>query len=767
MTVIERPIEAKVERAIKLDESVELQAIGLVQAIVAKLEQDECLLERIDDSKDEKVELSVESVSIGNIEGQQVDGIDENNLVATEPTSDTITEVTIPVEEPITRVEKIYPNEVTATDPISDQDQQTVEEKFIESPAHLIDSIKSGVASVEIITNDELTVEQKSNAIKDILSNEPTAEIGTEVSSVDVLTEKIQDPALHAEVSTETVVSQNDDSNLSEDKNVINLESERIAPTDIVEIIKEVVETKSAIDENYPKTSVEYPEPLITFNEVIPTKSVSAANDCNSIYAESVQTENDKDIQDKIADVDSKPLEADKIETIPLYQSPVKVVDITSEADGTAILPLSVDVSSAVISNSNDQQISEKTSIILDDLVIISKPESDEYVCKVEPTEYDITVAEANQNISNATSQADVALIGQIMPDDSLVEDITIPRAILISTKPALVALDLANGTELLSTDVPEETCDDTQEAIKEVIVSTTPSQTLDVASTDSLTIPPQNESAVSFISETSIANVMTANDVNTSNAVQSTVDMLTESISVTDDTITVIISEEVAATSDTVSQTESISLVTQPESIKIPVVIVTESSEQTIENQPPKTLIKQSSLEIPIIDSRDNFEDLMKPQTAVSASVLQPKSIESDPLHDTDDDSEFVIVSDAEVEALKFEEESRKTIPSTESVPDAAEASPIAHVIDVDIQAQCTDTLSNTTNITDTTTTTKSTSSVPLTVNTLITPNVSDVEIRKPEGQFIGIFKNTITFKVRYFLIRTVTSLRRLDCRT
>lgn len=765
MTVIERPIEAKVERAIKLDESVELQAIGLVQAIVAKLEQDECLLERNDDSKDEKIELSVESVSIGNIEGQQVDGIDvvssdskldyHNNFVATDPTSDTITEVTIAVEEPITRVEKIYTNEVTATDPISDQDQQTVEEKFIESPAHLIDSIKSGVA---IITNDELTVEQKSNAIKDILGNEPTAEIGTEVSSVDVRTEKIQDPALHAEVSTETVVSQNDDSNLSEDKNVINLESERIAPTDIVEIIKHVVETKSAIDENYPKTSVEYPEPLITFNEVIPTKSVSAANDCNSIYAESVQTENDKDIQDKIADVDSKPLEADKIETITLYQSPVKVLDITSEADGTTILPLSVDVSSAVISNSNDQQISEKTSIILDDLVIIAKPESDEYVCKVEPTEYDITVAEANQNISNATSQADVALIGQIMPDDSLVEDITIPRAILISTKPALVALDLANGTELLSTDVPEETCDDTQEAIKEVIVSTTPSQTLDAASTDSLTIPPQNESAVSFISETSIANVMTANDVNTSNAVQSTVDMLTESISVTDDTITVIISEEVSATSDTVSQTESISLVTQPESIKIPVVIVTESSEQTIENQPPKTLIKQSSLEIPIIDSRDNFEDLMKPQTAVSASVLQPKSIESDPLHDTDDDSEFVIVSDAEVEALKFEEESRKTIPSTESVPDAAEASPIAHVIDVDIQAQCTDTLSNTTNITDTTTT-KSTSSVPLTVNTLITPNVSDVEIRKPEGQFIGIFKNTITFKVRYFLIRTVTS--------
>lgn len=766
MTVIERPIEAKVERAIKLDESVELQAIGLVQAIVAKLEQDECLLERIDDSKDVKVELPVESASVGNIEGQQVDRIDvvssdskldyHNNFVATEPTSDTITEVTIPVEEPITRFEKIYPNEVTATDPISGQDQQTVEEKFIESPAHLIDSIKSGVASVE----------QKSNAIKDILSNEPTAEIGTEVSSVDILTEKIQDPALHAEVSTETVVSQNDDSNLSEDKNVINLESERIAPTDIVEIIKEVVETKSAIDENYPKTSVEYPEPLITCNEVIPTKSVSAANDCKSINAESVQTENDKDIQDKIADVDSKPLEDDKIETIPLYQSPVKVVDITSAADGTAILPLSVDVSSAVISNSNDQQISEKTSIILDDLVIIAKPESDEYVCKVEPTEYDITVAEANQNISNATSQADVALIGQIMPDDSLVEDITIPRAILISTKPALVALDLANGTELLSTDVPEETCDDTQEAIAEVIVSTTPSQTLDVASTDSLTIPPQNESAVSFISETSIANVMAANDVNTSNAVQSTVDMLTESISVTDDTITVIISEEVSATSDTVSQTESISPVTQPESIKIPVVIVTESSEQTIENQPPKTLIKQSSLEIPIIDSRDNFEDLMKPQTAVSASVLQPKSIETDPMHDIDDDSEFVIVSDAEVEALKFEEESRKTIPGIEPVPDAAEASPIAHVTDVDIQAQSTDTLSNTTNITDTTTT-KSTSSVPLTVNTLITPNVSDVEIRKPEGQFIGIFKNTITFLVRYFLIRTVTSLRRLHCRT
>lgn len=690
MTVIERPIAVKNERASELKESVELQAIGLVQAIVAQIEQEERLLDvnsaiTVDDN---------EAVPVV-IDAKQDSGplmLVENNFLETEPNairdSTNITELSVPVAIN-EQIENTSKDVVKAAEPI------TVEIELNESFEYPTVKSDSHIASGD-------------NLIGQVTTGE--------------LVSKINEPIQHAEVASEVTVSQIHDLKSEKTNNdVIEVSVISVGP---VEVPTDVMMIETEIDETNPKQSVP------AGNEIVVNAS-------------------------------------------PLSESSHQIVDITSAdiaiaSDVTVRYPLSVDVSSADIPISTNQNIvliPDQTSEMSDDLIMIATPQNDEYVCKVEPTEYDITVAEANQACPNSTSPTDEqALIGQILPNESIVDDTTIPQAILISSKPALVALDLANGMDLLSTNVPDNNLEDTLEIIDGFIQ--------DTSTIDESKILLQQESIVVKNGEPIIECSQVGNDSNVSSYeekmtldMQSTVDVsssIADPIDLVFDTtakktinaqstvdvsssiadpigfVSDIISEEVASTPDAVAINQS------EATIIIPVVIVTESSEQAIEYQPPKTITKQNSLEIPIIDIRDNFEDLMKPQMVLSTSVIS----------NHENDSEFVFVSDAEVAALKFEVESTQTLPVTSpsSYFAPAEASTNAQVDDVDVLTVSTVTLSNTTNITDTKTI--ESTPVPITENTLVTPTVSHVDILKPEGLFIGTFNTLIAQKIRNICI-------------
>lgn len=277
-------------------------------------------------------------------------------------------------------------------------------------------------------------------------------------------------------------------------------------------------------------------------------------------------------------------------------------------------------------------------------LAIIDSPELDvsvnivgvpapveEYRCKVQPTEYDISIDEAIQACDNdSIEKPDLSIIREIVPADDLVDETTIPKAILISTKSAMVALDLASA--------PESTANfDAQ--INEATVTAVEEETL---STNE-----ENLEVARSLVET-ILHQISSNSIGIDQSISDTFVTVSET--------------------PTEAGTEPNALELSP--LKIPLVIVSESAEPAVPSIPsPKPLTKQSSLEIPNIECRENFIDLMRTHGAAiaTATALQSNNDLSEEI-----ESDFVIVTREDLHALQIaaEEDAHKLASHTLTNP-------------------------------------------------------------------------------------------------
>lgn len=543
---------------------------------------------------------------------------------------------------------------------------------------------------------------------------------------------------------------------------------------------------------------------------------------------------------DLIVDVSAR---SDTIEAHPI--SPVIcLVETQSVTNQT----LQLDSDSAII----DDPVTNTSEILLDiepckptpaaTVESVSEPPpANNYECKVAPTEYDIKVDEVAVACPQYAGQADEqALIGQIIPDVELVADTTIPKAILISTKPAMVALDLASCVPAVG-------------VVNDVVIAKTILNVSDIAATitdqkhvsespiqSELTVLGESSAVASVDTRTLVLPVV---DDETSSTLEEPIETPTNSIgslavtmsaneteSVTAENIVVKIQPDVIAvaaptvteakaiptdgsTTATNNETDIIAVVTtsvefdtssdihvesiasepivveaiptniadldetvqseptssteaniigqqsQPEvNISIPLVIVTESSEQLPVNiTPVRTIVKQISLEIPVVDVRENFDDMMKPQVVVSVSeVLPTDSTVEAKSASSDIDSEFVFVSMPESTA---DQTSTVTVAVAKIIDSQPSAVKVAIVSDTEVvnyvDNKATVSIEDATlliedQIIETPTNTidnQITSPAPINQSTptdapttdLLTSTTPDIELAKPEGLYIG----------------------------
>lgn len=228
-------------------------------------------------------------------------------------------------------------------------------------------------------------------------------------------------------------------------------------------------------------------------------------------------------------------------------------------------------------------------------------PSIEEYHCKVLKTEYDIIVAETIEACASvATDNNELSIIDQIVPSDGLVDDTTIPKAILISTKPAMVALDLASATESTADAKIHERVDEDSASIHFQIIDDD----------------------------------------------QSTVETILHQIPGDFTSLEHSESDTFVTASDTTPDVSAEPAASELSPLKIPLVLVSESEPTVLSFSPsPKPLTKQSSLEIPPIEYRENYNELRRPHVPTLGTTTASRSFDES-AESEENESDFVIIT-------------------------------------------------------------------------------------------------------------------------